>query len=54
MKNISVMNSILHEKQKEVTKDGIPMLNTEIEKVASRKRIAIDEPNTVVKQDPLR
>lgn len=54
MKDINTMSSIQNEKSKEIIETGKPEISREIEEVFSRKRIAIDQPYTEVKYDPLR
>lgn len=54
MKDINVMNSIQNEKVKEITRDGNPAISSETQSVLAGKRIAIDQPYTEVKYDPLR
>lgn len=54
MKDLIIMSAIQVEEQKAINKAGIPALDAEGAAVMSAKRVAIDEPNTEVKQDPLR
>lgn len=54
MKNMEVMNSIQNEKIKEIASENIPAIDAEATEVMKAKRIAIDQPNTEVKFDPLR
>lgn len=54
MKDLKVMGEIQEEKAKEISEDGNPAISEETKEVLSRKRIAIDQPYTEVKYDPLR
>lgn len=54
VKDLKVMNNVQKEKAKEISKNGNPEISGETEKVLSCKRIAIDQPYTEVKYDPLR
>lgn len=54
MKDLKIMYEIQNEKAKEITENGNPAISEETEKVLSKKKIAIDQPYTEVKFDPLR
>lgn len=54
MKEMSVMASIISEKEKEIAAQGSPELNAENEDIMEEKRMSLDEPMTEVKADPLR
>lgn len=54
MKDLNIMNTVMHEKAKDIVKNGNPVMDEENEKVFERKRISIDQPYQEVKFDPLR
>lgn len=54
MKDLKIMDSIQNEKAKEISEKGNPAINAETKEVFSAKKIAIDQPYTEVKYDPLR
>ena len=54
MKDVKIMKDIQESTRKRIEEVGNPALDAEGEAVMGVKRIAIDEPNTKVKYDPLR
>lgn len=54
MKNVKIMKEIQESTRKKIDEVGNPKLDSEGQAVMGVKRIAIDEPNTKVKYDPLR
>lgn len=54
MKDLHVMGEIQKEKAREITENGNPAISAETTEVLSSKKIAIDQPYTEVKFDPLR
>lgn len=54
MKELKVMDAIQNEKAREISENGNPAISEETEEVLASKKIAIDQPYTEVKFDPLR
>lgn len=52
--NRECIHDIQKEKAKEIEENGLPKLDSEINKVAQEKRMTLDEPVAVAIQDPLR
>lgn len=52
--DLDIMATIQDEKVKEITEQGNPPLDSEIEDVAEEKRKTFDLPTNAVKVDPLR
>lgn len=54
MADVKVMSQIQNEKRAEIETNGNPPLNAEGEAIKCHSRVALDEPPTEAKVDPLR